>query len=85
MRRRVGEGLQPVSGGLRRRQCFRVRVCAVQARHHSARGRDRVFGGLRRLADEGLLAAFVDLVADVDEAALRRLEALVEARRKGKR
>ena len=41
-------------------------------------------GGTRTLADAGLLAAFVDLVADEDEASLDRLETLIaEKRSKG--
>ena len=38
-------------------------------------------GGLRALARAGLLAAFVDLVADVDAEALDRLEALIAEKR----
>ncbi len=37
--------------------------------------------GQRTLSDAGLLAAFVDLVADEDEASLDRLEALIAAKR----
>ncbi len=39
-------------------------------------------GGLRSLGKSGLLAAFVDLVADSDEAALLELERLVRLKRK---
>jgi predicted transcriptional regulator len=39
-------------------------------------------GGVRALAREGLLAAFVDLVADSDREALAELERLVRAKRK---
>lgn len=39
-------------------------------------------GGGRDLADLGLLAAFVDLVSDVDAAALDRLEDLIARKRK---
>lgn len=39
-------------------------------------------GGLRALGKSGLLAAFVDLVADSDEGALRELERLVRRKRK---
>jgi predicted transcriptional regulator len=39
-------------------------------------------GGVRALAQEGLLAAFVDLVADSDREALAELERLVRAKRK---
>jgi predicted transcriptional regulator len=38
-------------------------------------------GGMKSLAETGLLSAFVDLVADVDEAALDRLEALIAEKR----
>lgn len=40
-------------------------------------------GGVRELASEGLLAAFVDLVAQTDDDALDRLEALVARKRAG--
>jgi predicted transcriptional regulator len=40
-----------------------------------------VVGGSRTLVDAGLLAAFVDLVAEEDEASLDRLEALIAERR----
>jgi predicted transcriptional regulator len=38
-------------------------------------------GDLRALSGAGLLSAFVDLVADVDEDALDRLEALIAEKR----
>ncbi|MEE8520466.1 MAG: BlaI/MecI/CopY family transcriptional regulator [Gemmatimonadota bacterium] len=38
-------------------------------------------GGVRALAGRGLLAAFVDLVADTDEAALDQLEQLIAEKR----
>lgn len=38
-------------------------------------------GGIASLSDAGLLSAFVDLVADVDDAALDRLEALIAEKR----
>lgn len=38
-------------------------------------------GGSRALADAGLLAAFVDLIADEDQAFLDRLEALIAEKR----
>lgn len=41
-------------------------------------------GGIERLSRSGLLAAFVDLVAEADERALDRLEALIAERRKGR-
>ena len=40
-----------------------------------------VAGGSRALAEVGLLAAFVDLVADEDEESLDRLEALIAEKR----
>ncbi|MEM9188252.1 MAG: BlaI/MecI/CopY family transcriptional regulator [Myxococcota bacterium] len=39
-------------------------------------------GGLRALSNSGLLAAFVDLVADVDDEALDQLEALIAEKRR---
>jgi len=39
-------------------------------------------GGVRALSNEGVLAAFVDLVAETDEGALSQLEALIAERRK---
>lgn len=42
-------------------------------------------GGAAALADTGLLAAFVDAVAEVDESTLEQLEAILEARRRGAR
>jgi len=38
-------------------------------------------GGVRALASEGMLAGFVDLVADTDSEALDRLEKLIAERR----
>jgi predicted transcriptional regulator len=38
-------------------------------------------GGSQALANAGLLSAFVDLVADVDEASLARLEELIADKR----
>ncbi len=40
-------------------------------------------GGLPELAKSGLLTAFVDLVADSDEAALAELERLIQLKREG--
>jgi predicted transcriptional regulator len=51
------------------RDDFRVRRLAEAA------------GGIRALASDGVLAAFVDLVADTDREALDRLEELIDARR----
>jgi predicted transcriptional regulator len=41
-------------------------------------------GGMKSLAETGLLSAFVDLVAELDEAALDRLEALIAVKRSGR-
>jgi predicted transcriptional regulator len=41
-------------------------------------------GGVQSLASTGLLAAFVDLVADADDAALAQLEALIAEKRRGR-
>jgi predicted transcriptional regulator len=41
-------------------------------------------GNLGALADTGLLSAFVDLVADVDEEGLDRLEALIAEKREAR-
>lgn len=38
-------------------------------------------GGVKSLAETGLLSAFVDLVADVDDEALDRLETLIAEKR----
>jgi hypothetical protein len=38
-------------------------------------------GGMKSLANVGLLSAFVDLVADLDDAALDRLESLIAEKR----
>ncbi len=46
-----------------------------------ARSLAEAVGGVRTLASEGLLAAFVDLVADTDSAALDRLEDLITEKR----
>ncbi len=46
-----------------------------------ARRLTEVAGGVRALSSEGLLAAFIDLVADTDSAALDRLENLITERR----
>lgn len=39
-------------------------------------------GGVRALVGEGLLAAFVELVADIDPKALEHLEQLIEQKRR---
>src|SRR5215475_11920036 len=40
-------------------------------------------GGIRALTNRGLLASFLDLVADADDAALDELEELIARKRKG--
>jgi predicted transcriptional regulator len=58
-------------------------------RYVAALGRDQfaarrvleAAGGLSQLSNAGLLSAFVDLVADVDESLLDRLEALISVKR----
>jgi predicted transcriptional regulator len=40
-------------------------------------------GGISALTNRGLLASFLDLVADADEAALDELEELIARKRKG--
>lgn len=42
-------------------------------------------GGMRALAGAGLLAAFVDLIADTDAEALDRLEHLIEKKRQARK
>jgi predicted transcriptional regulator len=59
---------------------YRYRA-ALGADEFAARRVVEAAGGLKALSGAGLLAAFVDLVADVDEAALDRLEALIAEKR----
>jgi predicted transcriptional regulator len=59
---------------------YRYRA-ALGADEFAARRVVEAAGGLHALAGAGLLAAFVDLVADVDSAALDRLEALIAQKR----
>jgi predicted transcriptional regulator len=54
---------------------------ALGADEFAARRVVEAAGGLPALAGAGLLAAFVDLVAGVDEAALDRLEQLIAQKR----
>lgn len=61
-------------------------------RYRAACGRDELnarrlatlAGDLRSIASGGLLAAFVDLVADADDEALDRLEALIAEKKGGR-
>ncbi len=59
---------------------YRYRAC-VAREELSARRVLEAAGGLASLGEAGLLSAFVDLVAEVDEAALDRLEALIARKR----
>jgi predicted transcriptional regulator len=90
-------GITPNTVGSALERLFRKGLAARRKVSHAYRyrpalGRDefaarRVIaaaGGRRALADAGLLSAFVDLVADVDDEALDRLEALIAARRHGR-
>lgn len=59
---------------------YRYRA-AIDREEFRARKLIEAAGGLRALGRSGLLAAFVDLVADSDEAALLELERLIRLRR----
>jgi predicted transcriptional regulator len=85
----VGSALERLyKKGLARRQ-----KVSHAFRYTAALGRDefaarRVLdaaGGVEALSKAGLLSAFVDLVAEVDEASLERLERLVAEKRKERR
>ena len=54
---------------------------AIDRDEFQARRLVEVSGGVQTLASEGVLAAFVDLVADADTDALDELERLVRQRR----
>lgn len=56
-------------------------TAALDQQEFAARRVLEAAGGLDSLASAGLLSAFVDLVADTDEAALDRLEALIAEKR----
>jgi predicted transcriptional regulator len=70
--------------GLTRREkishAFRYRP-ALAPEEFAARRVLTAAGGLKNLASAGLLSAFIDLVADSDEAALDRLESLIAQKR----
>jgi predicted transcriptional regulator len=70
--------------GLTQRQkvshAFRYRA-ALPREEFAARRVLTAAGGLKNLASAGLLSAFVDLVADSDDAALDRLESLIAQKR----
>jgi predicted transcriptional regulator len=57
---------------------------ALDAEAFAARRVLDAAGGVRTLTRAGLLSAFVDLLADVDEGSLDRLEALI-AQKRGRR
>src|SRR5262245_29363590 len=61
-------------------RAYRYRAALDRDAFRSRRVVDAV-GGARALAKSGLLAAFVDLVADTDAAALDRLEQLIARKR----
>jgi predicted transcriptional regulator len=75
-----------------RKDLLRRRKVSHAYRYAPAVGRDELTarrvlaaaGGVKSLASSGLLAAFVDLVADADDAALARLEALIAEKRSAK-
>ena len=62
---------------------YRYRACMDRAAFRAMRLLDAA-GGARALASEGVLAAFVDLVADADEEALEHLEELISKRRESR-
>ncbi len=59
---------------------YRYRA-ALDREAYRARSVVEAAGGLRALGKRGLLAAFVDLVADSDDAALLELERLIRIKR----
>jgi len=69
----------------RRKVSHAYRYRAALARpEYRARRAVEASGGLTALANENVLAAFVDMLADHDERTLARLEALVALRRRGR-
>jgi predicted transcriptional regulator len=62
---------------------FRYRATLDRETFRARRVAEAV-GGLSKLAERGVLAAFVDLLATSDEKALASLEELIQARRKGR-
>lgn len=81
----VGSALERLfKKGLARREklshAFRYSA-AIDRDQYAARRVVEAAGGLEELAGAGLLSAFVDIVADVDDDALARLEALVTEKR----
>lgn len=87
-------GITPNTIGSALERLYKKRLIARHKVSHAYRyepvvGRDEfaarrlvtAAGGMKALAASGMLAAFVDLVADVDDAALDRLEALIAEKR----
>jgi predicted transcriptional regulator len=67
----------------RRKVSHAYRYAAALGREEfQARRLATAVGGAQALSDEGVLSAFVDLVARTDESALDRLAALIAERRK---
>jgi predicted transcriptional regulator len=62
---------------------FRYRAILDRESFRARRVAEAV-GGLSKLAERGVLAAFVDLVANSDEKALSKLEELIRVRKKGR-
>ena len=61
---------------------YRYRAALGREEFHAQRMVDAV-GGARALADEGILAAFVDAVAETDAHSLDQLSALIAERKRG--
>jgi predicted transcriptional regulator len=85
----VGSSLERLhrKGLVQRRKvsrAYRYRAALDRDAFRTRRVVDAV-GGARALAKSGLLAAFVDLVADTDAAALRQLEQLIARKRAGRK
>lgn len=84
----VGSALERLyKKGLARRakvsHAYRYRA-ALSRDAFRARAVVEAAGGMRSLSKEGLLSAFVDLIAEADDRALDRLERLVAEHREGK-
>jgi len=84
----VGSALERLhrKGLVRRRKvshAFRY-APALESDEFAARRVLDAAGGLGKLASAGLMAAFVDLVADHDEKALERLSSLIAQKRKNR-
>ena len=60
---------------------YRYRASLSREAFHAQRVVDAA-GGLLALSERGMLAAFVDLVADSDRTALAELEKLIDAKRR---